>query len=83
MHTYRMVSPMVSSGVAVCRVQLAGSLFPVEGVLIANMQNNLYGDDVAKVRIPRGKWNGICSINGAFCIGSTVALCVDSIYYFS
>lgn len=32
-----------------CCFQLAGSLFPVEGVLIANMQNNLYGTDVDKV----------------------------------
>lgn len=29
--------------------QMAGSLFPIEGVLIANMQNNLYDDDADKV----------------------------------
>lgn len=31
--------------------QLAGSLFPVEAILIANMQNNLYVEDADKVRI--------------------------------
>ena len=30
--------------------QMAGSLFPIEGVLIANMQNNLYATDPDKVR---------------------------------
>lgn len=29
---------------------MAGSLFPIEGVLIANMQNNLYATDPDKVR---------------------------------
>ena len=29
--------------------KLAGSIFPVEGVLIANMQSNLYGTDADKV----------------------------------
>lgn len=29
--------------------QMAGSLFPIEGVLIANMQNNLYATDPDKV----------------------------------
>ena len=28
---------------------MAGSLFPIEGVLIANMQNNLYATDPDKV----------------------------------
>lgn len=34
---------------------MAGSLFPIEGVLIANMQNNLYATDPDKVRDGTGR----------------------------
>ncbi|CAM9429594.1 unnamed protein product [Ascophyllum nodosum] len=36
---------------------LAGSLFPVEGVLIANMQSNLYGTDADKIRKLGETWS--------------------------
>ncbi|CAM9873859.1 unnamed protein product [Hapterophycus canaliculatus] len=36
---------------------MAGSLFPIEGVLIANMQANLYSEDADEVRSVGEKWS--------------------------
>ncbi|CAN0502125.1 unnamed protein product, partial [Ectocarpus sp. 12 AP-2014] len=42
---------------AAAAAAMAGSLFPIEGVLIANMQNNLYATDPDKVRSVGEKWS--------------------------
>eukprot|EP00903_Cladosiphon_okamuranus_P008530 g8189.t1 len=51
---------------------MAGSLFPVEGVLIANMQNNLYATDPDKVREVGEKWSlGFVGLAAVAIVGHT------------
>ncbi|CAM9430112.1 unnamed protein product, partial [Ascophyllum nodosum] len=51
---------------------LAGSLFPIEGVLIANMQSNLYGTDADKIREMGEKWSlGFVALAIAAVVGHT------------